>query len=227
MRIYQPLVNSHYAGQYGVDTESNVTGNPASLSFDGGGISSGSGRDFNFTSGFSFLVDFQSWGQAGTGVTVGAAVSGSVTIMVKSGASPSLSIAHGLEKLVNAQWAKNTSLPIRSERFLLGPNANAPGVYWSNGNPNGVVTANAGAICLNVTVANKPNNTTVYVKRSGAGNTGWKQMAEVITFTTAGRASTVSVGVMGYDTTLGKPVWCKTAGTGSGGTWVDATGSVA
>ena len=78
---------------------------------------------------------------------------------------------------------------------------------------------------MNPAVANAANDTTVYVKRSGSGNAGWKQMAEVLPRASASRPSTGSVGVMAVDTTLNKPIWCKAAGIGSGGTWVDATGA--
>lgn len=47
----------------------------------------------------------------------------------------------------------------------------AAGIYFNAGAPNGVVTANPGAICLNTSGG---ANTTLYVKESGtATNTGW------------------------------------------------------
>jgi hypothetical protein len=44
------------------------------------------------------------------------------------------------------------------------------GVYSSNGSPEGVVTAPAGSICLNVAGG---TGTSLYAKESGAGDTGW------------------------------------------------------
>lgn len=41
---------------------------------------------------------------------------------------------------------------------------------FSTGNPNGVVSASVGAICINV---NGTAGSTFYVKESGTGNTGW------------------------------------------------------
>lgn len=227
LSVFRDLwINSHYTGQYGLQVEANPSGAPSLISFDGGNISTGDGHGFNFIDGYGYTVDLQLWGQAGTGVTVGSNVTGPVTIGQKSGQVPTVSIAPGREKYVNSAYSSSISVAPRAERFVLGvTSSSAPVITYFSGNPEGNVTAPAGSICVNPAVANAANDTTVYVKRSGSGNAGWKQMAEVLSIASASRPSTVSVGVMAFDTTLNKPIWCKAAGIGSGGTWVDATGA--
>ncbi|MBO0748801.1 MAG: hypothetical protein J2O44_00005, partial [Porphyrobacter sp.] len=178
--------NSHYAGQYGVQVDANASGTPALISFEGGNISTGDGHGFNFQAGYGFTVDFQLWGQAGTGITVGPGV-GPVSVGQASGQVPSLSIAPGMEKMVNCVWASTASLPVRSEKFVLGPNANAPSINYFGGNPSANVTANAGSLSLNTAGLGQLNSSTLAVKVSGAGATGWAYLQEVIGGTTAQR----------------------------------------
>lgn len=84
-------------------------------------------------------------------------------------------------------------------------------------NPEGSVTARVGTICL---AYNGGRGTSVWVKETGTGNTGWAPIGHP-SGTTAQRPASPPVGLSYFDTTIGKPVWS----TGSG--WVDATGETA
>lgn len=59
--------------------------------------------------------------------------------------------------------------------------------------------------------------------RLGSSGHYWKQIGYIDSGTTAQRPVNVPVGYCYFDTTLGKPIWCKVSG--STPTWVDATGA--
>jgi hypothetical protein len=54
--------------------------------------------------------------------------------------------------------------------FHMGTATNAPKILSGTGSPEGVVTAGVGSL---YTRSDGGTNTTLYVKQSGTGNTGW------------------------------------------------------
>ena len=56
------------------------------------------------------------------------------------------------------------------EKISLGWTDLVGRIFWGNGSPEGVVTASVGALFLR---ADGGASTTLYVKESGSGNTGW------------------------------------------------------
>lgn len=93
--------------------------------------------------------------------------------------------------------------------------SNGVGVFASSGNPNSVVTAPIGSICLNW---NFNKGIGLWVKETGSGNTGWIPIT-ASAGSSSGRPTTTFAGMSFFDTTLGKPIWW------SGAAWVDANGT--
>ena len=56
------------------------------------------------------------------------------------------------------------------EDLVLFLNEFAQRFYWGTGTPEGAVTANVGAVYLRI---DGGASTTLYIKESGSGNTGW------------------------------------------------------
>jgi hypothetical protein len=71
---------------------------------------------------------------------------------------PSDTIDRTLQKIAGATYALNTG-------------SGVPRNYSGNGNPNGVVTAIAGSLYMDVS---NPLNPVLWMKGSGTGNTGWE-----------------------------------------------------
>lgn len=91
---------------------------------------------------------------------------------------------------------------------------------WGNGSPEGVISATRGTLWSR---RDGGSGTTLYVKESASGATGWAAMRSYtspLSGTTANRPTSVTAGQEYFDTTLGKPVWLKSVGV-----WVDATGT--
>ena len=105
----------------------------------------------------------------------------------------------------------------------------APSLRWDNTSPNGRLTSPIGSMTL------RPDGgagSTLYVKESGTGNTGWVPLG-TRTATTASLASAAStinvidklVGVQVWNSTLNRPVWAT--GTAATAIWVFADGTTA
>lgn len=62
-------------------------------------------------------------------------------------------------------------VPVGSAIQVVSDGASSFGTYWSNGTPEGSVTADPGSLCTDYA------NGALYLKVSGAGNTGWSQVA--------------------------------------------------
>ncbi len=75
-------------------------------------------------------------------------------------------------KLIYADSSNNVQLGSAnsSGRFQLNAPAGSPQMLVGNGSPNTVVSASPGSLYLNVAGG---TGTTLYVKESGSGNTGW------------------------------------------------------
>jgi len=93
------------------------------------------------------------------------------------------------------------------------------GPRWISGagSPEGVVTAVVGSLYSDT--AGAPG-TTLYVKETGAGNTGWVGSAVTPSGTTAARPVAPPQGTVYLDTTSGIPIWYLA------GNWIDAAGTV-
>lgn len=57
--------------------------------------------------------------------------------------------------------------------FIGGGGATSSGIYFSTANPEGVVTAAAGSLCIVNTGGGTGNTGGTYKKTGGTGNTGW------------------------------------------------------
>lgn len=64
----------------------------------------------------------------------------------------------------------NNRFSVTNGSVLMPNGSGTPGIYSYNGSPENNVTANAGSICLDSTGG---AGTSLYVKESGSGNTGW------------------------------------------------------
>lgn len=96
----------------------------------------------------------------------------------------------------------------------LAVTANGRRIHAFSTNPEGAVTANPGDLGV---AWNGGRGTSLWVKETGTGNTGWAP-AGGSSGSTAVRPTPL-VGLPFFDTTLGKPIW------GNGTAWVDATGT--
>ena len=92
--------------------------------------------------------------------------------------------------------------------------SNGLGFFATGGDPNGVITAIPGSLCLNW---NFSKGVGLWVKETGTGNTGWIPLCS-IGGSTAARPTIKYIGSSYFDTILGKPIWWD------GGKWVDANG---
>ena len=97
--------------------------------------------------------------------------------------------------------------------------ANGVAVLCGNGSPEGVVEARTGCFYLNW---NGGIGTTMYLKQSGTGNTGWVPVGTNAGNTLA-RPTSPTLGMYYFDTTIGKPIWCKNTNPV---TWVDSIGNI-
>lgn len=88
-------------------------------------------------------------------------------------------------------------------------------LYYSKGDPNGVVRASPGALCLN---REGGAGTTLWVKESGTGDTGWRAFPNLTTPSSSWQALTYSNGWRDYNG--GGAPW------GTGGYRKDASGYV-
>jgi hypothetical protein len=87
---------------------------------------------------------------------------------------------------------------------------NAVKSFYGTGNPNNVVTAKVGSLFVR---ADGTQGNIFYLKQSGSGSSGWNPLQPIDSGTTANRPSYPTAWYQYGDTTLNKPVWCKTIGT--------------
>ena len=98
-------------------------------------------------------------------------------------------------------------------RWLTSSGTNTDkGIFLGANDPNGVTVASVGSLFVNT------SNSKVFTKKSGAANTGWIELIELRSGSSAARPSGLSAGYPYFDTTLNKPIWYN------GTTWVDANG---
>lgn len=82
------------------------------------------------------------------------------------------SLEGGTLQVVNQTLASPGSLSLQNV-YLGGNGGTSAGIYFSTSNPEGVVTAAAGSLCIVNTGGGTGNTGGVYKKTGGTGNTGW------------------------------------------------------
>jgi Pectate lyase superfamily protein len=145
-------------------------------------------------------------------------------VLYKAGASTTSGVVKGYNRSGNTSPVFEALAFNKSRAWMVDGNGRqwltASGIMFGAGSssPEGVISAPAGSLWLRT---DGGLGTTVYVKSTGTGNTGWSGLHPLTSGTTANRPTLPPNPYMYFDTTLNKPIFHRGSNV-----WVDATGTV-
>ncbi len=196
---------------------------PVRIQSHGDGITNSNGDGLDIQSGGLHEFHWSRCDNAGTDVIIGDDVNDDILLRgaaFEGEQSLTYNIASGKGNLVATHSSVSDDLPAKFKRIRLGQ-SNAM-IMENNGNPEGVVSAAPGSVCVDRSGAGSADDVILYGKTTGFGNTGWRPFMVHDSTNSANRPTTnLYEGRYHYDSELQKPIWYDTAA----GTWRDAVAS--